>query len=365
MRARKIRLLLLSVGGGVANNFLDALGERRKRCVILGTNSIAEAASSFRCDAVYRVPNAVAGSVYIDRIAALIQENKPDLVIPCRDDDILALSRLSESDRPCASVLLTGSVAAAHIMNDKAQTARFAARHGLSFAPTAETARDALEMAEAHGLPLIGKPRSGNASQGVVLLRTATDIERAFDLSADLIAQPYLDPPADKSLLNPAFEGGLPLTFSVPGRKKYSVQVFVGPDGAVSNSFGTVSAETGTYATEYRRRDDRDLLELGHAYACAAAAEGWKGPLNVQLKRTNAGQLVAFELNGRFTGGTGPRAVLGFDEIREVMMRFLPGVEFPALAGPQCEVAQSYFRSYPVIAEGITALESSGQWLRS
>ena len=36
-----------------------------------------------------------------------------------------------------------------------------------------------------------------------------------------------------------------------------------------------------------RRCDNIELLELGRAYAMAAAAEGWKGPLNVQLKRAS------------------------------------------------------------------------------
>ena len=67
MRRAKLRLLLLSVGGGVVQNIIDALGTRRERCVLIGTNSIACAASSFRCDTVHRVPPAASGAEYTER----------------------------------------------------------------------------------------------------------------------------------------------------------------------------------------------------------------------------------------------------------------------------------------------------------
>ena len=357
-----IRFLLLSVGGGVAHNFFEALGHRRQQCVLIGTNSIAAAASSFRCDSIYRVPPAADREPYRARILELIEQEQPHLVVPLRDDDVLVLAEIGERHPRLLPMLLTGTVASARVMNDKWETACFAARHGLPFAPTVQNAADARELAAVHGLPLIGKPRSGNASEGVVLLRSTEEIERAFVGRTDLVAQPYLDPSANMEALIRPFDAGLPIVYALPARMKYSVQVFVGPDGSVSRSFGTASAETSARATEYRRRDDADLLEIGQAYGRAAAAERWKGPLNVQLKRTRAGKLVAFELNGRFTGGTAPRAVLGFDEIGEVVASFLPDLAFAPLGSPACEVAQSYLRSYPLSLTDVAKLERSGQW---
>ena len=183
MTQPKLRLLLLSVGALSAQNVIDAIGGRRERCVILGTNSVADSAGNFRCDVMYLVPPAASGAAYIESIAALIHKERPDLVIPCRDDDVLALAVLGEQSPRIPSVLLTGSVAAARVMNDKVETSRFARRHGLPFAPTAETVEAALDLARTHRLPLIGKPRAGNASHGVVLLRSTDEIERAFRIA--------------------------------------------------------------------------------------------------------------------------------------------------------------------------------------
>lgn len=365
MKQSKLRLLLLSVGSLAAQRLIDALGTRRECCVVIGTNSIAEAAGNFRCDTVYLVPPAASGAAYIERVAELIQEEHADLVIPTRDDDILALAILGEQSPRSNPVLLTGTVAAARVLNDKVQTARFAGRHGLPFAPTSENAREALDLAAAHRLPLIGKPRSGNGSRGVVLLRSIEEIERAFELHPDLIAQPYLDPPSNMDALVAPFEAGLPFFFSFPETGQYFVQVVVGPDGHISNPFATLSTQVGGQAVRSQRWDDPELLKVGRAYALATAVEGWRGPLNVQLKRTPAGALVAHELNGRFSGGTAARVYLGFDEIAEVMRRFLPSTAFPSIAPSESDVAQNYLTSYPVPREGVVALRTFGRWSRA
>jgi hypothetical protein len=84
----------------------------------------------------------------------------------------------------------------------------------------------------------------------------------------------------------------------------------------------------------------------------------------VQLKRTSHGKLVAFELNGRFTGGTAPRVVLGFDDVGEVFKRFLPEFAFEPIAPSGADVAQNYLCSYAVPREAVATLRASGKWSR-
>ena len=365
MSTSKPRLLILSVGSLAAQNVIDALGSRRDRCVLIGTNSVAEAAGNFRCDIAYLVPPAATGLEYIARVRELIEEEHPHLVIPARDEDVVALARLGESAFRGDTVLLAGSADAALTWYDKVETARFAARHELPFAPTAETGSEALKFARTYRLPLIGKPRSGNGSRGVVLLRSVAEIERAFALRPDLIAQPYLDLPADIEALIAPFEAGLPFFFSFPEQTQYVITVIIGPDGALSQPFGWVCQLVGGQSVFGRRCDDPDLLEVSLAYARAGAAEGWRGPLNVQLKRTPEGKLIAFELNGRFGGGTAARTCFGFDEVGEAIRLFRPDIEFPSVAVVGSVSAQKYMRTYPIPTEGVAALRSHGRWTAS
>jgi biotin carboxylase len=285
-------------------------------------------------------------------------------VIPSRDDDVLALAHVGERNSAIESVLLTGSVAAARIWEDKAETARFAARHDLPFAETAENVGQALTLLNGHPLPLIGKPRSGNGSRGVVLLRSRAEIEQAFAARPDLIAQPFIDPPRDMQALMAPFAAGLPLFFSFPNAYQYVVTVIVGPDRTLSRPFSWLCRLVAGQSVDGGRCDDPQLLELCTAYARAAAQEGWAGPVNMQFKRTPDGRFVAFELNGRFGGGTAARTVLGFDEVGQAIRMFLPGADFPVRAESECDAVQKYLHTYPVRRDGIAALRRSGEWRR-
>ena len=360
----ELRFLVLSVGSLAAQNVIHGIRARRQRCVLIGLNSVAEAAGNFRCDRGYLAPPAASASAYVDRIAAIVREERPDLVIPTRDDDIVALATLAECEPATGPVFLTGTLEAARFMNDKVQTARFARRHGLPFVQTVEDARGARELAATHGLPLIGKPRSGNASRGVVILRSLDEIERAFASRGDLIAQPLLDPPQNLDALLAPFDAGMPFFFSFPTTLS-SIMVIVGPDGAVSNPFGSLATMVGGQGTRLVRCEDRELLDVGRAYGLAAAAEGWRGPLNVQLMRGRDGRLTAFELNGRMGGSTGARVVLGADDMGEIVRCFLPGADFSPLEASDADIAQRYARTYPIPREGIAALRASGMWSRA
>ena len=358
----RLRILLLSVGSLAALKFLDALGDRRRRCVLIGTNSVAEAAGNFRCDTVHMVPRASDVDAYIECLRELIDMERPDIVIPARDEDVLALALLRERFAPLAPVLLTGSLAAARMLHDKLWTARFAERHGLAFAPTADNSEDALALAAAHGFPLIGKPRSGNATRGVVLLRTASETQRAFIAHPDLLAQPFLDPPADIDAIVAPFAAGLPLFFSFPETRQYFLQIVVGPDGELSQPFATLSTQFCGQAIRTQRCNDADLLQMACAYAAAAASEGWRGPLNVQLKRRADGKPVAHELNGRFSGGTAARAYLGFDEVGEVINRFVPDARFPSMAPAEADVVENYQFTCALPSEPLAILRARRRW---
>ncbi len=130
-------MLILSIGSLVGHNLMQALAERREHVFIVATNSIPQVANNFAADVAYLVPRAEREQEHVDAIARIIAAEQPDLVIPSRDDDVLALGRLKQRFAGDA-VLLVGSLAAAEIMNDKKRTAEFAESHGLPFAPTAD-----------------------------------------------------------------------------------------------------------------------------------------------------------------------------------------------------------------------------------
>ena len=157
----------------------------------------------------------------------------------------------------------------------------------------------------------------------------------------------------DCSAISPAIliaphRDGLPFFFSFPETRLYLTQAVIGPDGSISHLFGALATQVMGQSIRMERCDQPNLLDVGRAYSRALVAEGWKGPVNVQMKCTPTGDFVPFELNGRFTGGTAARTLLGFDEVAEAIARFLPVADFPSRPGAVAEIVQNYLASYGI-----------------
>lgn len=320
------RLLVTSVGSLVGQNLLEGLASRRDRCIVAGVNSEADAVSNFLCDRVHLVPGLQQGADFEARFTALVDEERPDLILPGRDDDTVFLADWAErrGDRRC----MVGSAASAQILRDKRATAEAAAHHGLPFAPTlcAEDGLDAvLGLAATWGWPLVAKPRRGNGSRGVVLV-TAEDELRAALAWPDYCFQPWLGARPELQAWTQMRQGGIPLDWSLPRIEKVSLDGCVAPGGHLVAPFATRHTEVRLGRSERVEALplDAQLCGLLNAYAAALAALGWRGPFNVQMGQSPGdGRLLAFEVNGRFTGSAATLALLGLDYIGQCLEAFL------------------------------------------
>lgn len=358
-----MRVLILSVGSLCAHNILCLLQSRRSEYVIIGANSVAESAGVFLCDAAHLVPAAADTDSYAGAVLRLIETERPDLVVPTREEDVVALARIKASYGGPA-VLLVGSVEAAEILEDKRLTASFAERHGLPFAPTEDTHEGALRLADNYGYPLIAKPARGNGTRGVALLLERSHLDAAFESEAMLV-QPFLDGPADMSDYKQMLRRGLPFCFSYPEPNQYAYQVVIGAEGALSEGYASRNTMVMGKPERSLRIFDEQLLAAGRAFAEAIRAEGWVGPFNAQFKKTPAGAFVGFEVNGRFTGSSAARGLSGFDEWAAVLRGF--GFEAPETENPAVDVriAHGVLTHYAVPASALRELETEGVWRRS
>lgn len=312
-----MRLLVTSVGSLVGQGVLDALEGRRGALRVIGCNASPDSPNVVRCDEAYLVPS-VTDAGFDEALMRVVDEARPDVVVPGRDPDIVRLAGLAEARPVLARALMAGSSAMACMMDGKAATALFGERHGLPYVETAFTgAPDAAERVRAmvgrHGFPLIAKPSDGSGSLGVRALTRPGHVEAAL-ARPGLVIQPFLDAPADG--MEPSLDAGIPMFWEVPEDRLHGVQYVLGRDGAVLGRLGFRSRMVRGRCEWLGRCEDPGLLEAGDAFARAVAAEGWRGPFNVQAKRDREGRWRVIELNGRFTGGTSSRRHLGFDEVR-------------------------------------------------
>ncbi len=359
-----IRILILSIGSLVGHNVMQVLAGRREHVFVIGANSAPEAESNFLADVTYLVPPAEREGEYAPAIERIIAAERPDLVIPTRDDDVLALARMKDRFGGTPA-MLAGSVAAAEMMNDKKRTADFAARHGLPFAPTVDALGPARQLAASTGFPLIGKPRRGHGTRGVTILRSEAELERAFSLRNDLVVQPFLDFRPERAELLRPFDAGLPFFFSFPEETQYAAEMIIAPDGSCSPVCAIRSVQVGGKAVRNERVDHAYLIDLARNYAKALNSEGWVGALNIQAKRIADGAFVPFEANGRFSGGTAARTMMGFDEVGIAIRAFLPGVAFPGWPEESCNVVLKSLTSFAVPSPAVEQLARDGTWKRS
>lgn len=335
----KFRILVTSAGSLLGQNIIDALESRRSLLHLIGTDSNAVHPRIFQCDTLHLVPPSDAQGEFAARMRELIATEKPDLVLPARDPDILMLCDLVAADPGLAARIPVGGRKAAEIMNDKRLSHRFAQRHGLPFADSLLVGRDTssgeLErFAARHGFPLIAKPSCGSGSVGVRVLLRPEHVGDVEQLRGNVV-QPYLGELSGSAKQGEgAPEGaGVPLFGRQPALDQLAGQAVIAPDGRVTSLVCVKSTLVGGRVEGVRIMEDAELTRICSAYANAMAAEGWRGSFNVQLRKGREGGYQAFEMNGRMTGSTSARLRLGGDDVGEIARAWHGPDRFPCLSG--------------------------------
>ncbi|MBU1642668.1 hypothetical protein KKE54_04850 [bacterium] len=362
----KRTLLITSVGSLAGQNILDALNNRRGNLKIIGTNSLAEAANNFRCDKTYLVPSAAQTIGFSEALIDIIEKENPDVIVPGRDDDIVILSQLRQKMPQHREKFLVGPEHLARIMDDKVQSYVFAQKYALPFAPTVESgvsdgSENARRLVEAYGFPLIAKPSRGNGSRGIWVVTDQTRLDAIINEPGYAI-QPFFGQPKE---LEFDTRFGLPFFWEVPENKLYAVQVSIGKDGQLGPSSGVVAKMVGGKAERVILSNDRDMMDIADRFFKAFAEEGWRGPINLQLKKDDRFGYQAIEINGRFVGGTSARCLLGYDQVgwlinewtgEEVIARSLDSEGVTLVTKSLCD--------FGVKQKDINLLNEQKQWVR-
>ena len=222
MKKKKLKLLVTSVGSLVASNLIDVLEHepfrRRDLVHLIGTNSIAGVPNNFRCDRCYLVPE-TRSETFRGRLAAIIAEEQPDLILVGRDADTEVVAQLMESSAFLARQSPCGRFDAVRCALNKWESWQFALRHALPFADSFVVGKsgdfsELEKFSQKVGFPMIAKPIEGSASKGVYYVRDLDDARRLAAL--DYIFQEYLGCPETLYAYFECFQPGIPLFAVAP-----------------------------------------------------------------------------------------------------------------------------------------------------
>jgi hypothetical protein len=235
-----------------------------------------------------------------------------------------SFSRTSGTGAPSSpAACFAASAAPARIISDKWLSAEFCARHDLPFAATITRCGDDERAAfvARHGFPLVAKPRRGYASLNVYMLWNETQLRGTLDQDGYIVQQFLGDPRTVADYLAAIEAKGIPLHHTFQG-PRHSIQALIGPDGTIEHVMSICIVSDRRRSKWVGPDADPASREIGAKCAGAFAEAGWRGPLNIQCQRGPDGRLCIHEFNGRFTGATFERWLLGFDEVGAAVERF-------------------------------------------
>ena len=327
--SRKPTLLFLSGGSQVAQFILTALEGRRQRLRLLATSSLADDPGLWTYDRVYLVPvTAKQPQAFRERLMEILSREQIDLIVPCRDDDVIALAELAETQPEFAPRALCGPAALARMMHDKWASWLFCEEHGLPFARSmisgGQTSPE--QFVRDVGFPLLAKPRDGFSGHGIRLLDNEAQLRGALE-RPNVVVQEYLgDPQAYFNLRREIETEGMPLVHTFIGLS-HSIQVMIALSGEVAGVFASAGLRRPRIRT-VKPDSEPQSLALGRRCGEVFSRLGWRGPVNIQCLRDRDGRVTIHEFNGRFTAVTADRMMLGYDEVA-LGIELFTGVKLP------------------------------------
>lgn len=309
-------VLVTCVGSGVGQSVIDSLNIKRE-FKIIGCDGNANVYAHSFCDSFFVVPGLYTEG-YIDYILNLAIENKVDILVPGHDHELVLFAEVYNKFKENGIEVIVSEPNVIAISRDKQLWYNFFSPLGCKIVPTLSV-REFLENPDDSILPAIVKPSGGSASQGISIINELSELS---GLNGEDIIQPYLFPEeSDKNYSNiyNAVKNGKFLQMS-----EISIQLIFNRDSTFSGMFisknvlkngvpvyvDPINPETFEYTAEIMK------------FVPILEAHDVRGPVNIQGRVTPRG-LYFFEMNMRFTGITGNRAQLGFNEVDFSVRNFL------------------------------------------
>lgn len=312
----KATILATCAGSGVGQSVIDSLNLVSNYKVI-GCDVKENVYAYNNCHEFYIAPNLTSPD-YLDYLIELCQKRKIDIIIPGHDKELMLFGKNRERFAKAGIEVVVSDPDIVEISRDKYRWAEYFKKFGCSVVST-KTVAEFRKNIEDDFFPAIVKPIGGSASQGIKIVHS---IEEIVGLKDEDIIQPYLFPNESdenydaikKAVGNKNFlqlsEISIQLVFTKNSRLE---NIFISKNklkNGVPILIEPISVGSFKYIDEIKK------------FAEILIDKNVIGPVNLQGRVVN-NRLIFFEMNMRFTGITGTRAKLGFNEVDFLISNFL------------------------------------------
>lgn len=317
MKNGKYCIAIMSVGSGVGQSIITSCNLSKLPITTVGLGMNPMAFGAYECDLMDYVP-LIYSDNYISELIKKCTAYDIDLIIPGSDDEAFILARHKQVLKEAGFKVLVSEENLFKLVRDKALMCEKLSPIVDIFVKSYSLAEIQMQLEEGDvTFPLIAKPRDGYASRGIEILLDKSDFIKIGEnhIIQELAIPHQNDPFREKYLKEIAIKNNAQVA-------EISIQVVTDKNGDVIGKMSSynklnngVPIEIIPYENEYVWSEIDKLLptlkELGH-----------RGPLNIQGRLTDNG-LKLFEMNARFTGITGLRAIMGFNEVETCIKDWL------------------------------------------
>lgn len=305
------------IGSGVGQSVINSLNLSRLpiKTIGLGTNPFAY--GLYDCDD-YDYTLSIYNKGYIDNLIEKCLVHKIDLLIPGLDDEALLYAQNSQKFEAAGIKAIFAGEDLISICRDKERMSLELNKIVDVFVKSYN--KNTLNDDIRSGLvkfPFIAKPRGGFASRGVEIIRSKDDLLKITD---DHIIQelaiPIITDPNYSFYINQISKNINPQVSEVSIQLVYDQgKQLMGRMFSYNKLNNGVPIEIVPYDNEY-------IWSIVDQLTPTLLNLGLCGPLNIQGRLTENG-LKLFEMNPRFTGITGLRALMGFNEVEACVKEWL------------------------------------------
>lgn len=314
---KEYTIAISCIGSGVGQSVINSLrlSGLPIRTIGLGTNPFAYGA--YDCDAYDYTPT-IYSERYVDTLIEKCQEYDVDLIIPGLDDEVLIFAQNEEKFKHAEIKAIYPDEELISLCRDKHRMCLELNKIADVFVRSydRETIKESVESGEIK-FPFIAKPKRGFASRNITVIQNESDIIKIKD---DHIIQelaiPHKKDPNRKNFLKNLKEGN---NLQV---SEISIQLVYGPEGELIGKMASYNKLSNGIPVEILPFDDEQIWNVIDQLSPELLKMGIRGPMNIQGRLTDDGFKI-FEMNPRFTGITGLRALMGFNEVEACVKEWL------------------------------------------
>ena len=308
------------IGSGVGQSVITSLrlSGLPVKTIGLGTNPMAF--GSYECDVFDYTPT-IYSEEFVEELIKKCLEHRIDLLIPGRDDEALIYAKNKELFEKVGVKTLVAQKEFIEICRDKERMSNELNLIQNVFVKNyiKQEVSDLVKRQEIE-FPLIAKPRGGFASQGIQIILTEEDLKDVADSQIiQEFAMPLSTDPNYNFVINQLKKKQNPQVSEI------SIQIVLGIDGKLIGKMASVNKLNNGVPIEILPYDHNAIWDTVDKLLPEFKRLGYVGPLNIQGRLTKSG-LKIFEMNPRFTGITGLRAIMGFNEVEASVKSWL-GIE--------------------------------------